>query len=173
MRVGDYPDNLPPWRLAVHPNKLAQRRLPWKRGARQCLIDYDDRRPLLRIGPVEVPPGANRNPQGLEETRRDRLELGFRPLARSTLRSALDEIVSHHPGLFSHREKGGARGRSYAGRRAQAIQKILIERGPVPPILITYGGVLGIGHEHAFRGEPNIHSLERLKRSQQQPGGYQ
>src|SRR5262245_64010846 len=37
--VGDYPDNLPPWRLAVHPNKSAQRRLTWKRGARQCLID--------------------------------------------------------------------------------------------------------------------------------------
>ena len=79
-RVGDYTDNFHLWSPAVHPNKSTQRRLAWKRGARQCLIDYGYPRPFQRIGPVEVPTGANRNLQGLEEIRCDRLNLAARPV---------------------------------------------------------------------------------------------
>ena len=126
--VANNPDNLHPGRpCCSRPNTLSKGRLAWKGGACQGLVDDGDPRPLRRVGPVEVAPGTNRNLQRLEVVRRDRVELGLRPLPRLSLRSALNEIVARRPGLPSHPKVGHARRSTHPGHGTQTVEHICIE----------------------------------------------
>ena len=173
--VANNPDNLHPGRPGIRPrpNALSNGRLPWKGGACQGLVDDGDPRPLRRVGPVEIAPGTNRNLQRLEVVRRDRVELGLRPLPRSSLRPALNEIVARRSGLPSHPKVGDARRRTDPGHGTQTIEHICIEPASGPEVLrdVVPDRVFRVGHQHTVLREPEIDVLERLERSQQQSCG--
>ena len=129
-RVGDDADNLQPRPL----DRALLMRCPSGdssgNAARARLsLMMATRRPLRRIGFVEVTPARIGNLQGLEIARRDGLELGF-SAALPVVPPACPERNSRWPvgRLPPHRQEGHARRRSHARHRAQTLEQLAIER---------------------------------------------
>ena len=169
--VGDDADDLRRQLSHAGDQGAADRILAGKVPARERLVDDHDVRHARAVALVEVAPGANRNAERLEVSRRHEMTIRVRPLAHRRQRPA------HHRDRRRRLSAGerhaiGQRRRRRAGQRRQALIELLVERDELL-------AVVALRRQHQLRGEDAVRleagldALEPGETGQQQAGADQ